>query len=656
MEQTPIDEEKNRRLSAKLRRYILGNIDYPLPQEMRARASNAALYLLAQHNNAISSCPVRIGRIQGPRRLGMDPTMLSTGNATTVNRMVSYYSTLRHGAQGRLLLGETCETARRKTKLLRLPGAIAKASDALTGVEIRRGDGWELLAGLKHGALAVVDPAYWSPANFASPMHYSTAALSEYTAEGFFDRLKKHVMPGWLAQRVRFVIFNRSSADFNQGMEDLGFKVYPLLRRNIGGSKGLGKMDEMMAVNYELAPGARLRACLTHPDPERLPPARVSGPEENAAEAAHGSPAGHAGPAVRLTARQREKLPARGDSPAAASPGDPLPLAAESPDAEPAHAPAAGPAPDEQHASYETLVPHAALAALQALPDERRNARGLLKALSAAGGVLSEAERTTIRGYSMHLAPFDGFLESRGGIAPALRNFTELARAAFAYREAIAHSRDTVVRIAALGQFCRLCFPVTPALLAFREAMQKPAWEQLDAQARDALLAKHGHDPAAARAAAGETAWQRLGGFQRSRALAVTCQFDQHLALRNLHIDTLLRDPSTAAARFILESRALLALFPDTRIAAPLRQWRQAAFPLELDSALAERMAALGFMPSTLVTFRSAVSHFAEYAHVHRLDKESFFARLHEPGLRAELLAWCDDARTAKHLLINLQR
>lgn len=525
------------------------------------------------------------------------------------------------------------------TLQLKLPVTINRASDALTGVDITAGDGWSLLASLQRGAFAVVDPPYWEPDSINRAMRYTAARLDEYTMAGFFSRIRQCVMPGWAGQQVRYMVFNRSSPEFVQGMEDLGFQVHALKARTIGGLTERKAVEEVVALNFEPDAGATLRAHLTHPDPERLLPASEGGPAASGQSAAHRvarEASGRVSPATGDPSMMRSEPAGRIADPAAASAGR-----------------------DRPAASYETLAPQAALDTLRALPVQRRTAADLLRALYPPAATQSEANAA--RANVNALKSFDVFLQSRRGLEYALSNFSEFAATLHAYFEQLPPGTKGKSRRNSVKELGQLCFPELPSLSAFREAVQHSAWDQLSAQDRQRQLAAAHQDEASARAAAGRAAWERISTAHQVHMWTVCYHFDEHLARKNMHISTLLRDPATAAVNFIHEKQELLKSKPnDNTLKGMLRLWRQAAFPLELDEDLPKALKAALSTEATRVSVGRIVPDVAEYACVKGLTREDFYNKAREDRLdaehhfRAELTAWTDSTSSTRILLANI--
>jgi hypothetical protein len=274
-----IDKAMNKKLGTALKDYILDNIDCPLPDEgasdVALRVKNAALYLLTQHNQRIESTPVNFHPILQPSKR-THASGLSTGSGGVQNRMLAGFErACRKGGTGQLRFGEADEDGKER-RLARLPSEIDRVSDALTEVEIRRGDGWALLNELDGGVVAAIDPPYWEPNASCRPLRYTQQATEESTIEGFFKKLDEFAMPVWMKHKVRLMVFNRMSGQLINEFRARGFEVYVMQPRNRADGTGWGEMREVMAVNFRINEHATLHDYVAAPDPER----RLLAPDE----------------------------------------------------------------------------------------------------------------------------------------------------------------------------------------------------------------------------------------------------------------------------------------------------------------------------------------------------------------------------------------
>lgn len=277
--ETDINRQKNSDLSSALKQYVLSSLEYPLPAEpehstdedIGLRASNAALYLLAQHNNRFPSTPINFTH-STVQRANVDPTGLTTGRSGVItNQMLEIPFRIMHKIDGvtKLKFGWlNSETSNDNRAFFdSLPVNIDRMSDALTGAEVMQGDGWKLLDSLKRGALAVVDPLYWEPDGTTRVATYSNNNVPESKLGGFFEQLDRHVMPAWRDRHVRIVMFNRSSPGASWSLQRRGFEVFPLFKLDVT-SGYWGSLQEMVAVNFSFDANATLHSCVTLPEPE----------------------------------------------------------------------------------------------------------------------------------------------------------------------------------------------------------------------------------------------------------------------------------------------------------------------------------------------------------------------------------------------------
>ncbi|MEC4717722.1 hypothetical protein RY831_01030 [Noviherbaspirillum sp. CPCC 100848] len=280
-----VDHSMNLKLNTELKTYILDNFTFPLPPEpkhwtkedIELRASNAALYLLAQHNGRIPSTPVNLSRSEhkGPH-MRADGMILGRHRGIE-NRLLEKVAVIVNTKKRRS--EKDSKTTRLRTELSTapkqgwnetffhsLPSHIDYVCDALTGVTIQQGDGWELLESLQQGTLGVIDPTYWEPDAKGQKFRYGKDSLEETTKAGFLRKLDKYVMPAWGGRNVHLMLFNRYDSEIAGAMEHRGFSVFPLtnLRSSYSGQTGL---KEMMAINFTVNDDATLRPFITHPTP-----------------------------------------------------------------------------------------------------------------------------------------------------------------------------------------------------------------------------------------------------------------------------------------------------------------------------------------------------------------------------------------------------
>lgn len=298
-----IDAPMNTKFSKALKAYILGHIVCPLPPEpewqddddIRLRASNAAIYLLAQHNGLIISSPVNFSLADTNRsnRYSSEITMGYGGNI--LNRMLANSVKLTALAGKKNVdkpdttklsmdLNYEPDAGGKDTLFHNLPWRIDRVHDALTGVDIRRGDGWELLRSAQKGAFALIDPPYWGEKKkMANLKVYGKGSCKDYTKTGFLNKVDQHAMPAW-KNGVRMMMFNRWDGEIANEMESRGFHVTALsnLTRLTTGQSNL---VEFMAVNFHIDANATLRPFVTHPSPVAPLGAPADAPSEEESEA-----------------------------------------------------------------------------------------------------------------------------------------------------------------------------------------------------------------------------------------------------------------------------------------------------------------------------------------------------------------------------------
>lgn len=284
-----IDQSTNTAtLSRALKDYIVGHITCPLPPEsenqdendIRLRASNAALYLVAQHNGHIASSPINFSRpeVFHPQR---HRSGISLGvKGSILNKMLDRTARVIHAAsnhsQGRPAVSKLSMDLNfrpgsdsKDSMFHNLPLYIDQVSDALTGVDIRRGDGWELLRNAQKDAFALIDPPYWGVKDVnrtARLKVYSSGSSEEYTKQCFLNMVDQYGMPAWQEKGVRVMLFNRLDGEIANAMESRGFNVTALSnlsRMNVNNSS----LTEFVAVNFHIDSNATLRPFVTHSSP-----------------------------------------------------------------------------------------------------------------------------------------------------------------------------------------------------------------------------------------------------------------------------------------------------------------------------------------------------------------------------------------------------
>lgn len=278
-----VDHSINLKLSVELKNYILDNIIFPLPSEpkqwakedIELRTSNAALYLLAQHNGRIPSAPVNLSRSEHKGKHMRSDGMTLGRHRGIENRLLEKVSVV---VNTKKRLEKKSKTTHLKTELSTapkqswnetffhcLPSHIDYVSDALTGVTIQQGDGWELLQSLQQGTLGVIDPTYWEPDAKEQKFRYGKDRPEETTKAGFLRKLDRYVMPAWGDRNVHLMLFNRFDSEIAGSMEQRGFRVVPL--SNLRSYSGQTELKEMMAINFSINDEATLRPFITHPTP-----------------------------------------------------------------------------------------------------------------------------------------------------------------------------------------------------------------------------------------------------------------------------------------------------------------------------------------------------------------------------------------------------
>jgi len=283
-----ISQPMNLKLSTELKDYLLDSIDFPLPPEpqnpsekdIELRASNAAIYLLAQHNGRVASAPINFTRSNVKRpNMRKDGLMLG-GNRRIANKLLDNALAISNTEQKRM--DRKSSSSRLKMELnaagksgdqrrffQNLPFHIDHVSDALTGVAIQQGDGWALLRGLREGTLAVIDPPYWDlKSSREKPLKYTAGSAYETTKHGFLKNLDQYVMPAWEQQKVHVMVFNQLDTEIGDAMRKRGFSVFSLTNfRSTNPSKN--QIREMMAINFLInADATLLRPVITHAAPE----------------------------------------------------------------------------------------------------------------------------------------------------------------------------------------------------------------------------------------------------------------------------------------------------------------------------------------------------------------------------------------------------
>ncbi|GIZ50208.1 DNA adenine methylase [Noviherbaspirillum aridicola] len=270
------DREANRRLSAALREYLL--------QKLRANMSddgtpldvplNAALYLIAQHNLYMPNGPVNI-RLGTGYTMGAQiahPTGVTMGSGGSImNRMIGRKLEDSPHVREPLLVDAKIDEI--VTKLRYVAGRMQ-------GATVSRGNGWEKLAEVGQGDLAMVDPEYWLPegklrgkgyTNGSQPADESSssARLPELSETGFIEQVVATVMPAWERQG-RLILTNKESEYVRGNLEKLGFLVLTSAKAQTTARSHTRTLREIVAINFKPQSGAEM---LPYQYPAALDPA-----------------------------------------------------------------------------------------------------------------------------------------------------------------------------------------------------------------------------------------------------------------------------------------------------------------------------------------------------------------------------------------------
>ncbi|MDB5771405.1 MAG: hypothetical protein JWM42_1779 [Burkholderia sp.] len=183
------------------------------------------------------------------------------GNTASLsnNMLASHHAVHQKDGASKLTVNEKIHAISKK---------IDEASPLLQDTTVRSHDGWQLLEELGKEHLAIIDPAYWEPAEKTSIVTYGRGKVAELSEEGFLDKVRRYVMPAWGAN-ARLVLTNRYSPSVATSLSNMGWVVHgPTAPSNAS----VGKKDpmrELVAVNFNFDPLARVRAYVAFPGPER---------------------------------------------------------------------------------------------------------------------------------------------------------------------------------------------------------------------------------------------------------------------------------------------------------------------------------------------------------------------------------------------------
>jgi site-specific DNA-adenine methylase len=279
-----IDVSTNAKFSTALKDYIVGHIDCPLPpapenpgaDDIRQRARNAAIYLLAQHNGHMPSNPINFSRSVGSRP-NQHPSGILVGSKGSIQSRMLVSATILNKARREakdtsrvtklsMDLNFRPDSGGKDTMFHNLPLHIDQVSDALTGVDIQRGDGWELLHSLRKDAFALIDPPYWADKKKSASLKvYNNGSRDDFSKARFLNMVDQIVMPAW-KEGARMIMFNRLDDDIAHEMKSRGFDVTALLNINRM-SRDNSNLTEFMAVNFNIDSNATLRPFIAHPSP-----------------------------------------------------------------------------------------------------------------------------------------------------------------------------------------------------------------------------------------------------------------------------------------------------------------------------------------------------------------------------------------------------
>jgi len=150
-------------------------------------------------------------------------------------------------ARGKSLIFETAERA-------------AGAGQRMQGVDVRRGDGWELVrkeAG--KGDLVPVDTSYLNRPTGEETSNYSQATAEDAVPEIYMENVRKNLLPAW-DRGAKLVVTNNWDKRVADYLRSLGFDVVKAARQ--GASREdikAGGAAELVAINFDKKTGEIFR-------------------------------------------------------------------------------------------------------------------------------------------------------------------------------------------------------------------------------------------------------------------------------------------------------------------------------------------------------------------------------------------------------------
>lgn len=214
--------------------------------EMQDTPETAGLYLIMQEQ-AFNSLPIQ-AEVTDDRVVEEQGRFFSAPLKAPHFRLPGFVVVTDQGGkvgffQGKERLFETAERAE-------------GAGRRMQGVDVRRGDGWELVrkeAG--KGDLVPVDTSYLNRATGEETSNYSQATAEDAVPEVYMEKVRTNLLPAW-DRGAKLVVTNNWDQRVADYLRSLGFDVVKAVRQ--GASKEdikLGGAAELVAINFDKKTG-----------------------------------------------------------------------------------------------------------------------------------------------------------------------------------------------------------------------------------------------------------------------------------------------------------------------------------------------------------------------------------------------------------------
>jgi len=221
------------------------------PVEMRDAPETAGLYLILQ-NQSFNFLPVQ-AEVSDDRIIEEQGRFFSAPLKEPRFRLPGFGVISNEGgkvglfAHGKSLIFETAERAE-------------SAGQRMKGVDVRRGDGWELVrkeAG--KGDFVPVDTSYLNRPTGEETSNYNIATAEDAVPEVYMEKVRTNLLPAW-DRGAKLVVTNNWDNRVADFLRSLGFDVVKATRQ--GASKEdiqSGGAAELVAINFDKKTGAIFR-------------------------------------------------------------------------------------------------------------------------------------------------------------------------------------------------------------------------------------------------------------------------------------------------------------------------------------------------------------------------------------------------------------